>query len=256
MTINVLYAGDTQVNVITSSKGIDSWSFTYYTDSARYLRDALNSDPDIACEHIRGSDAIAKVPSTVEDLREYDCLIVSDIGYNNLVFQPGNIEPFRIPMGPDRVSAIHQYVMEGGGFMMIGGWLTFSGLQGKGLYGGTKIEEILPVNCEPRGVDDRMEVTAGFSLDIAKPEHPIVADLPWNEPYLFLGYNKVHLKEDAELIASYDGDPLIATRNVGKGRSSVFTSDVGPHWGGSFLSWSGYNEFWRRMARWTADALD
>jgi uncharacterized membrane protein len=101
-----------------------------------------------------------------------------------------------------------------------------------------------------------MEVTAGFALDIVKPDHPTVQGLPWDESYLFVGYNKVHLKEDAELVAAYDGDPLIATRRVGKGRSIVFTSDVGPHWGGSFLSWSGYDEFWQRMVRWAAGALD
>lgn len=253
MEINVLYAGDTQSNTITSSKGIDTWSFTYYSDSAKYLRDALNNHPEITCHHIPGEDAIAKLPSTVKDLREFDCLVVSDLGYNNIVFQPGNIQPFKIPMGPDRVSAIKEYVLEGGGFIMIGGWLTFSGLQGKGLYGGTKIEEIMPVNCEKRGVDDRLEITEGFSLKIHEPDHDIVKDLPWDEPYMFLGHNKVYLKDDATLIASHDGNPIIATREVGKGRSIVFTSDVGPHWGGSFLDWSGYDEFWQRMVRWCSN---
>lgn len=34
MSIKVLYVGDTQVNVQTSIKGIDSWTFAYYSDSA------------------------------------------------------------------------------------------------------------------------------------------------------------------------------------------------------------------------------
>jgi uncharacterized membrane protein len=255
MTIKVLYAGDTQVNHITSMKGMDSWSYAYYSDSSRYLGNALRDSPDIECDHIPGSDAVASLPSSVEDLEKYDCLILSDLGYNNIVFQPGNIPPFRIPMGPDRVSAIYEYVHGGGGLMMIGGWLSFSGLQGKGLYGGTKIEEILPVTCEPRGADDRIEVTQGFNLHLNRPEHPILSGLPWEEPYLFLGYNKVHLKPDSDLVASYDGDPIIATCQVGRGQSIVFTSDVGPHWAGSFLEWSGYTEFWQRMAKWGAGAL-
>lgn len=255
MTLRVLYTGDTQVNLMTSMKGIDSWSFSYYTDSARFLRDALNNNPEMDCDHIPSSETIAKFPSMQEDLEEYDCLIVSDVGYNNLSFQPGNIPPFRIPMGPDRVSAISDYVLGGGGFLMVGGWLSFSGIQGKGLYGGTAIEEILPVTCEPRGVDDRIEVTEGFSIDISEPSHPIVVDLPWEEDYLLLGYNKVHLKEGSDLVASFRGDPIIATRRVGKGRTSVFTSDVGPHWGGSLLEWPGYAEFWQRMVQWTAGTL-
>ncbi len=256
MTVNVLYAGDTQVNMITSMKGIDTWSFSYYSDSARYLRNALNEHPDIVCDHIKGGDAIEKLPSTVEEMQKYDCIIVSDLGYNNIVFQPGNIEPVRIPMGPDRVAALKQYVLGGGGFMMIGGWLSFSGLQGKGLYGGTLVEEIMPVNCEPRGVDDRIETTEGFDLHFDNIDHPIVKGLPWDEKYMFMGYNKVFMKEDAELIASYKGDPIIAARNVEKGRSIVFTSDVGPHWAGSFLQWSAYAEFWQRMALWCSGALN
>ena len=55
MKINVLYVGDTQVNVSTSIKGIDSWTFTYYSDSAHYLRDALNAAPDINLVHIRAN---------------------------------------------------------------------------------------------------------------------------------------------------------------------------------------------------------
>ncbi|MEG2259387.1 MAG: glutamine amidotransferase, partial [Oscillospiraceae bacterium] len=161
----------------------------------------------------------------------------------------------KIPMGPDREQAIYDYVIQGGGFMMVGGWLSFSGLQGKGLYGGTQFEEIMPVTCEPRGVDDRVEVTQGYSMDIHKPNHPIVKGLPWDEKYTLLGYNKVHLREDAELIASWRGDVQIATRQVGQGRSCVFTCDVGPHWGGDMLQWSGYNVFWQNLVRWTAGKI-
>ena len=33
-----------------------------------------------------------------------------------------------------------------------------------------------------------------------------------------------------------------------KGRSIVFTSDVGPHWAGNFLEWPDYATFWQRIA--------
>ena len=134
-------------------------------------------------------------------------------------------------MGPDRIQGLHDYVVQGGGFMMIGGWISFSGIQGKGLWGGTKIEEIMPVTCEPRGVDDRMEITQGYQLKLDDPEHPIVKGLPWAKPYMFLGYNKTHLRPDAHLVASYNGDPQLVTRKVSKGRSIIFASDVGPQLG-------------------------
>lgn len=255
MAIKVLYVGDTQVNVQTSIKGIDSWTFTYYSDSARYLRNALNAAPDIECTHIRSSDCVETMPSTVEELNQFDCVILSDLGFNSVNMQPGNLPPFKFPMGPDRVQALYDYVIGGGGFMMIGGWMSFSGIQGKGMWGGTKVDEIMPVTCLPRGADDRMEITQGYQMQLDIPDHPILKGLPWDAPYMYMGYNKVNLREDAELVASYNGDVQIATRQVGKGRSIVFTSDVGPHWAGNFLEWPAYNEFWQRLARWAAGKL-
>lgn len=255
MKTKVLYCGDTQVNLITSMKGMDSWAYAYYSDSAHYLRDALAESDDIECVHIPGSHAIAEIPNTKEGFDEYACVIISDLGYNNIIFQPGNIHPLKVPMGPNRVTALYDYVKNGGGLMMIGGWLSFSGLDGKGLYPGTKIEEILPVKCEPRGVDDRVEVTEGFSLRLDQPNHPVIKGLAWDEPYMMMGYNKTYLKPDSELIASYNGDPIIAASTFGKGRSIVFTSDVGPHWAGNFLEWKSYSELWQRLTRWCSGVL-
>ena len=254
MSIKILYVGDTQVNVQTSIKGIDSWTFTYYSDSARFLRNALNANPEISLDHISSADSIAKMPSTVEEFKKYDAVILSDLGFNSVNLQPGNLE-YKVPMGPDRIQGIYDYVQGGGGFMMVGGWLSFSGIQGKGLWGDTKVEEIMPVRCEPRGKDDRMEITQGYKLVLDDPNHPIVKGLPWEEEYLFLGYNKTFLRDDAHLVASWNKDVQIATRNVGKGRSIVFASDVGPHWAGSFINWPAYAEFWQRMAKWAAGAL-
>ena len=80
MAYKILYVGDTQVNVQTSIKGIDSWTFTYYSDSARYLRNALNAADDIECTHIPSMNCIADMPSTVEEMKQYDAIIVSDGG--------------------------------------------------------------------------------------------------------------------------------------------------------------------------------
>ena len=87
-------------------------------------------------------------------------------------------------------------------------------------------------------------------------DHPIVKGIDWSTPYMFLGYNKVYLREDAHLVASYKGDVQIATRNVGKGRTCVFTSDVGPHWAGNFLEHPDYRKFWQQCARWVAGAAE
>ena len=55
---------------------------------------------------------------------------------------------------------IEQYVKDGGGFFVWGGYLSFTGLSGKGFYKNTPIENLLPVNLME--TDDRVEVPEGF----------------------------------------------------------------------------------------------
>ena len=92
-------------------------------------------------------------------------------------------------------------------------------------------------------------------MQLDDPNHPIVKDIDWSVPYMLMGYNKVYLREDAHLVASYNGDVQIATRQVGKGRSCVYTSDVGPHWAGNFLEHPEYAHFWQQITRWVAGAI-
>ncbi len=48
-------------------------------------------------------------------------------------------------------------------------------------------------------------------------------------------------------------DVLIATREVGAGRSLVWTSDIGPHWcPEDFLAWDGFAPLVGGMLRWLA----
>ena len=47
------------------------------------------------------------------------------------------------------------------------------------------------------------------------------------------------------------GDPLIATAQVGKGRSLVWTSDIGPHWCPEpFVQWNGFAPLMSNMIDW------
>ena len=78
MAIKILYVGDTQVNVQTSIKGIDSWTFTYYSDSARYLRNALNAAEDIECVHIPSMNCIEQMPSTLEEMQQMLSLLYEE----------------------------------------------------------------------------------------------------------------------------------------------------------------------------------
>ncbi|MGO4563341.1 glutamine amidotransferase [Mesorhizobium sp. 2RAF21] len=82
--------------------------------------------------------------------------------------------------------------------------------------------------------------------------HPAVAGLGSSWPHL-LGYNRVSMKPEGELVASVGKDPLIACGSFGKGRSVAFTSDCAPHWAPeAFVTWDGYAKLWQQITSWTA----
>jgi uncharacterized membrane protein len=110
---------------------------------------------------------------------------------------------------------------------MVGGYLTFQGIQAKGNYKGSPVEAVLPIELCP--YDDRVESPRGVTPNVMKPDHPILEGLTdWPQ---FLGYNRSTARPDAEVLARFGEDPFIAVRNVGQGGSAIFSSDCGPHWG-------------------------
>jgi uncharacterized membrane protein len=43
-------------------------------------------------------------------------------------------------------------------------------------------------------------------------------------------------------------------RDVGQGRSAIFSSDCGPHWGPPpFLAWKGYGALWTNLVGWLGE---
>jgi uncharacterized membrane protein len=148
---------------------------------------------------------------------------------------------------------VAEFVERGGGFVMVGGYLSFAGFNGIARYHGTIIEEILPVDVFP--YDDRVEVVNGFRFEIVDPTHPIVANLDWQgATFTLCGYNKTTLKPESHLIARRGGDPIIATGSYGSGRTAIFASDFAPHWAGDFVRWDGYATFWSQFLIWLADS--
>jgi uncharacterized membrane protein len=71
---------------------------------------------------------------------------------------------------------------------------------------------------------------------------------------MFSGYNRVKAKRNAKVLAviKETGDPLIAVGRYGKGRTMVFTSDIAPHWGAGFQTWSLAARFLDQTLEWLA----
>jgi uncharacterized membrane protein len=227
-------------------KGFDSFETSSYHEGGTQLIAALRaSGIDVVYQpsHI----AADSFPVSREELDKFDVVILSDIGANTLLL------PHRVFVGseptPSRLQLIHDFVAEGGGFLMIGGYLTFQGIQAKGNYKDTPVEDALPIEFLP--FDDRRERPDGVTPTIVEANHPVLAGLS-NWPQ-FLGYNRSIARSDARVLARVGDDPFIAVRDVGRGRSAIFASDCGPHWGPPpFLAWNGYGALWTNLARWLA----
>ncbi|HRA48602.1 MAG TPA: glutamine amidotransferase, partial [Thermomicrobiales bacterium] len=153
---------------------------------------------------------------------------------------------------PNRLESLRQYVNAGGGLVMVGGYLTFQGIEGKAKYGSSPVEAALPITMLPG--DDRNEVPQGVAPTVTAPDHPIAQGLPLIWPAV-LGYNRLLARSEATVVAEAGSDPLLVAWEYGKGRSVAFASDCGPHWAPpTFVEWSGYATLWQQIVSWVGSA--
>jgi uncharacterized membrane protein len=242
--VRVLFAGESWVTHSVHIKGFDSFEQSSYHEGGTAMIAALR-EGGVAVTYQPAHIAANSFPLSKDELRSFDIVILSDIGANTLVLPDRAF--VRSERTPNRLSLLSEFVREGGGLLMVGGYLTFQGIQAKGNYHGTPVDDILPVSLYPS--DDRSENPQGVTPLIVDAAHPTVAGLSdW--PH-FLGYNRSKLRSDAHLVASFGDDPFIAVRHIGSGRTAIFSSDCGPHWGPpAFLNWSGYPRLWVNLVEW------
>ncbi len=243
----VLLVGETWSVTRIHTKGFDVVELGGYEDFSTFFRDAMSGFAEVEVTHIPNHLVMSSFPTTVEGLEQFDVVIISDCGRNTLTMYPNM---FKVPMGPDRVRVVADYVRQGGSLIMAGGYLSFQGYQSKANYHGSAIEEVLPVVIS--ATDDRVETTDGAEVRVIRGDHAVLAGIPGDWPK-FLGNQRVVAKPDAEVLAVIgDGDPLVVTWCVGAGRAMAFTSDLAPHWGTDFVTWEHYGTFWNQAIAWLA----
>jgi uncharacterized membrane protein len=248
--MHVLVAGESWITQSTHIKGVDHFTVSSYVEGIDPLRGALEAGGHTV-EHLPAHLVPDHFPFDVEALASYDVVVLSDIGANSLALPRAVME--RSETRPNRLQVLADWVRAGGGLVMVGGYLSFSGFEAKAAFRGTPVEQVLPVTCVVG--DDRVEAPEGVVPELVHPGHPALGGVagPW--PHL-LGHNRTVAAEDAEVVATLAGDPLIAVREVGDGRSAVFTSDCAPHWAPPEFceQWSGYAPLWQALLGWTARA--
>ena len=217
------------------------------------LADALRPAAELTC--LSNWQLYRLRPGELEALtKKSAAVIVSDVeakcfqlypDFFNRSARTGLVETY-----PDRLEFLKGWVAHGGGLMMLGGWLSFSGARGAGGWRRSRMAEALPVECLPG--DDTVESSSGFTAEVVAPDHPCVKGLPWDEfPPLF-GYNEVVAKPHAQVLVRIreTGHPLVVAGSHDRGRVFIYASDPVPHWGINFELWSGYDRFWQKALRW------
>lgn len=241
----VLLVGESWISYTTHIKGFDTFYTATYASGERFLADAMKHG-GYDFTFMPNHEAMHDFPYSLEGLQEYDVIILSDIGANTLLL-PDRVFT-RSEASPNRCNLLEQYVLEGGALLMVGGYMTFAGIDGKGKWHDTAVQNVLPV--EVLTVDDRMEHPEGITPVTLDPKHPIFDGVSLDWPFV-LGYNKTIMRDGYDLLAKIGEDPFIAVGEFGKGRSAVVTTDCSPHWAPpEFCSWESYEKLWQNIVAW------
>lgn len=201
------------------------------TGAAAYLL-AVAHWAGYAIEHVPSAQRLS-VDRWQED---WSLLIISD-------YPAAQLEESIQLQIPERVRA-------GMALWMIGGWASYRGLQG--FWQSQPLHELLPVKISQ--ADDRVHCD-GPAVARRECAHPILQGLPFDaRPPSVGGYNRVELREGAELLLSVqdlglrrvDGQwtlepaassPLLAVIERGATRCIAWMTDVAPHWVGGWVDW-------------------
>lgn len=230
-----------------SPKGLDIFNY------GKWLKEALEASGEHEVKSVPSWEFYKLGPGEYEDiLEEYDIIIFSDLEAKLFQLAPDffNREKFgkKVLTFPDRVKLTVEAVKKGKGLMLLGGWYSFTGEGGKGGWGRTFLKDIMPVQC--LDFEDLVESTEGYYPVFTGKGQKLFEGIDFESFPPILGYNETKTIDEGDvLIKIKESDhPLVAIREVGKGKVLAYTSDPAPHWGLNFVFWEQYSKFWMKCA--------
>ncbi len=170
-----------------------------------------------------------------QDIGKRKLFILSDYSYNF--------------MSKEAEEKIINQVLDGAGFLMIGGWESFHG--STGYWDKSKIAGLLPVEISEK--DDRISCFQP-AIIIKKKEHEILENLPLEKSPSIGGFNSLTPKNNSSVLLDVqtfnvtNGKsglefkkgkryPLLIVNEAKNFRTSCLATDVAPHWVGGFVDW-------------------
>ena len=248
-TLRVLFAGESWFTYSVTQKGFDSFETAEYSEGATHFLEMLRADgQDVT--YVPAHRIDPDFPDDASALGAFDVVVISDVGANTFLLPQRTFA--RSEVSPNRLEAVRSHVAGGGSLLMVGGYMSFSGIGGRARYGASPLADVLPVDV--LSTDDRVEVPEGFVATVAvdAAKHPALAGVPAPWPPL-LGYNRVTAKPGSVVLARRGDDPILVVGEYGRGRSAAFASDLAPHWAPpEFVAWPGYSRLWLSLLAWLA----
>lgn len=188
---------------------------------------------DKAAEELRGSDAALK-----------HIIVFSDgfTGMDNLaavanqarkLYEEEGITVSVLGTGEGAAPALEQIAEAGNGRFYLGGDLS-------------RVPQIM---AEEAVMASRNFVTEGVFLPEVVSSNQIVRSLTASPD--LLGYVATTAKPTASTLLRIgdERDPLLASWQVGLGRSTAWTSDATPRWSNRWVSWEGFVAFWTQVVK-------
>jgi len=225
-------------------KGLEIFNY------GEWLVKAMESTGEHQVTSVPSWDFYKLQPGRYEEIiEEYDVLIFSDFEGKLFQLAPDffNREKFGegILTFPDRARLTVEAVeKKGKGLLLLGGWYSFTGELGKGGWGRTLLNEVLPVGCLEH--EDLVESTEGYFPEFTEEGEKLFGAIDFRDIPPILGYNETREIPEGRVLARIreTNDPLVVLREKGNGKVLAYTSDPAPHWGCNFVFWKGYNDFW------------
>lgn len=209
-----------------------------------YLGDTLLTGPAsyLAGVMAHGNISFDYVPSDAKFdsqllTNDYNLIIISDYPAKNFT--------------PAQLNEVVGKVKTGMGLLMIGGWDSFTGLDGR--YNETVLKGVLPI--EMLSTDDRVNYCQ-TCLVKKEADHPIIESIPFETMTPAVGgFNIIKAKPDALTVLStqrfensFDGqtfnfaplektDPLLVVGQYENSRVAALATDLAPHWVGPFVDY-------------------
>jgi uncharacterized membrane protein len=237
----------------------------------RFLRGLLKQDPNVdlisffilrtSTDTAGPQEELSLIPFPVQEifgtqLRTFDAVLFVDFAY----------QPYRSLDIERYLPSLREYVRNGGAFAMLGGEQSF----GEARYGETALAAVLPVDAA-----SGLGIAEGDARPRLTPEgrrHPVTSlaageganDAAWSALPPLATVNRTRalapasgarvLLESPGVLVDGRPAPIVAVREVEKGRSLAVATDSSWFWG--FLAAEGggsnraYQRFWNNALRW------